>query len=223
MSPTPSCPSTRTDHVTGRRGHLVVDRLVRGVASGGLRMREGCTVDEVAGLARGMTMKEALHYDPAARYVPLGGAKGGIDCDPRSPEATASSCATCGPCGRTSSGSGRLGSLGLTQDLVDRAAADAGLVSSVQAVFPLLDDEAAARKRLADAFAIEVDGIGLNALVGGLGVAESALVALDRAGRERAGPGCRCRDSARWAARPPGSWPGPGCAWWPSPTSGARS
>lgn len=27
-------------------------------------------------LARGTSMKEALHYDPAARYVPLGGAKG---------------------------------------------------------------------------------------------------------------------------------------------------
>ncbi|MFB7605456.1 glutamate dehydrogenase [Streptomyces gardneri] len=188
MSPTPLLSVDWTDHVTGRRGHLVVDRLVRGVASGGLRMREGCTAAEVAGLARGMTMKEALHYDPAARYVPLGGAKGGIDCDPRSPEAYGvlvrylramrpyiERCWTTGE------------DLGLTQDLVDRAAAEAGLVSSVQAVYPLLDDEATARKRLADAFAIEVDGIGLDALVGGLGVAESVLVALDRAGRERAG------------------------------------
>ncbi|MFE1908476.1 Glu/Leu/Phe/Val dehydrogenase dimerization domain-containing protein [Streptomyces gardneri] len=188
MSPTPLLSVDWTDHVTGRRGHLVVDRLVRGVASGGLRMREGCTAEEVAGLARGMTMKEALHYDPAARYVPLGGAKGGIDCDPRSPEAYGvlvrylramrpyiERCWTTGE------------DLGLTQDLVDRAAAEAGLVSSVQAVYPLLDDEATARKRLADAFAIEVDGIGLDALVGGLGVAESVLVALDRAGRERAG------------------------------------
>ncbi|MFE7583625.1 Glu/Leu/Phe/Val dehydrogenase dimerization domain-containing protein [Streptomyces gardneri] len=188
MSPTPLLSVDWTDHVTGRRGHLVVDRLVRGVASGGLRMREGCTAEEVAGLARGMTMKEALHYDPTARYVPLGGAKGGIDCDPRSPEAYGvlvrylramrpyiERCWTTGE------------DLGLTQDLVDRAAAEAGLVSSVQAVYPLLDDEATARKRLADAFAIEVDGIGLDALVGGLGVAESVLVALDRAGRERAG------------------------------------
>lgn len=77
--------------------------------------------------------------------------------------------------------------LGLTQDLVDRAVAEAGLVSSVQAVYPLLDDEATARKRLADAFAIEVDGVGLDELVGGLGVAESVLVALDRAYREHAG------------------------------------
>ncbi|MGW0705493.1 Glu/Leu/Phe/Val dehydrogenase dimerization domain-containing protein [Streptomyces sp. NPDC002643] len=186
--PTPFLSLTWTDHVTGRRGFLVVDRLVRGVASGGLRMRPGCTLDEVAGLARGMTMKEALHYDPEARYVPLGGAKGGIDCDPRSPEAYdvlvrylramrpyIESCWTTGE------------DLGLTQDLVDRAAAEAGLVSTIQAVYPLLDDEHAARRRLADAFAVEVDGIGLDELVGGLGVAESVLTALDRAGRTHAG------------------------------------
>jgi glutamate dehydrogenase (NAD(P)+) len=47
-------------HVTGRQGFLVVDRLVRGVCSGGLSMRAGCTLDEVAGPARGMTTKEAL-------------------------------------------------------------------------------------------------------------------------------------------------------------------
>ncbi|MEV6841331.1 Glu/Leu/Phe/Val dehydrogenase dimerization domain-containing protein [Streptomyces sp. NPDC051133] len=171
-----------TDHVTGRRGFLVVDRLVRGVASGGLRMRPGCTLEEVAGLARGMTMKEALHYNPEGRYVPLGGAKGGIDCDPQDPRAYGllvrylramrpyvESCWTTGE------------DLGLSQDLVDRAAAEAGLVSCVQAVYPLLDDEAAARERLAAAFAVEVDGIGLDELAGGCGVAEAVLAALDRA------------------------------------------
>lgn len=174
---------TWTDHVTGRRGFLVVDRLVRGVCSGGLRMRPGCTLEEVTGLARGMSLKEALHYDPEARYVPLGGAKGGIDCDPRDPEAYGllvrylravrpyvESCWTTGE------------DLGLTQDLVDRAVAEVGLVSSVQAVHPLLDDEAGARARLTAAFAVEVDGIGLDELVGGCGVAESVLTALDRAG-----------------------------------------
>lgn len=179
-----------TDHVTGRQGHLVVDRLVRGVSSGGLRMRAGCTLEEVAGLARGMTMKEALHYNPEGRYIPLGGAKGGIDCDPQDPEAYGvlvrylramrpyiESVWTTGE------------DLGLTQDLVDRAAAQAGLVSSIQAVYPLLDDETAARRRLADAFAVEVDGIGLDELVGGCGVAESVLAALDRAGA--ACPGTR--------------------------------
>ncbi|MFE0644845.1 Glu/Leu/Phe/Val dehydrogenase dimerization domain-containing protein [Streptomyces sp. NPDC058877] len=188
MHPTPLLSVDWTDHVTGHRGHLVIDRLVRGVASGGLRMRAGCTAAEVAGLARGMTMKEALHYDPAARYVPLGGAKGGIDCDPRSPQAygvLVRYLRAMRPYVERFWTTGE--DLGLTQDLVDRAAAEVGLVSSVQAVFPLLEDEAEARKRLADAFAIEVDGIGLDGLVGGHGVAESVLVALDRVGQQRVG------------------------------------
>ncbi|MFE6359211.1 Glu/Leu/Phe/Val dehydrogenase dimerization domain-containing protein [Streptomyces sp. NPDC057806] len=179
---------TWTDDLTGRRGFLVIDRLVRGVCSGGLRMREGCTLDEVTGLARGMSMKEALHYDPDRRYVPLGGAKGGIDCDPRDPAAyglLVRYLRALRPYVENFWTTGE--DLGLGQDLVDRAAAEAGLVSSVQAVYPLLDDEAAARRRLADAFAVEVDGIGLDELVGGCGVAESALTALDRAGVPRAG------------------------------------
>ncbi|WP_405499391.1 Glu/Leu/Phe/Val dehydrogenase dimerization domain-containing protein [Streptomyces niveus] len=173
------------DHVTGRAGYLVVDRLVRGVSSGGLRMRDGCSLDEVTGLARGMTMKEALHYndDPAARYIPLGGAKGGIDCDPRDPAAygiLVRYLHAVRPYIETVWTMGE--DLGLTQDVVDKAAAEAGLVSTVQAIHPLLDDEAAARRRLADAFAVQVDGIGLDELAGGCGVAESALTALDRAG-----------------------------------------
>ncbi|MFE5003720.1 Glu/Leu/Phe/Val dehydrogenase dimerization domain-containing protein [Streptomyces sp. NPDC056696] len=180
---TPLMSITWTDHVTGRHGYLVVDRLVRGVSSGGLRMRRGCTLDEVAGLARGMTMKEALHYNPQGRYIPLGGAKGGIDCDPQDPQAygvLVRYLRTMRPYIESFWTTGE--DLGLTQDLVDRAAEEAGLVSSIQAVYPLLDDEAAARRRLADAFAVDVDGIGLDELVGGCGVAESVLAALDRAG-----------------------------------------
>ncbi|MGW5133764.1 Glu/Leu/Phe/Val dehydrogenase dimerization domain-containing protein [Streptomyces sp. NPDC004135] len=179
---------TWTDHVTGRQGFLVVDRLVRGVASGGLRMRPGCTLEEVTGLARGMTLKEALHYDPASRYVPLGGAKGGIDCDPRDPQAyplLVRYLRAMRPYVESVWTTGE--DLGLSQDLVDRAAAEAGLVSSIQAVYPLLDDEAEARRRLARAFAVEVDGIGLDELAGGCGVAEATLTALDRAGVPCAG------------------------------------
>lgn len=181
---------TWTDDVTGREGYLVVDRLVRGVSSGGLRMREGCSLDEVTGLARGMTMKEALHYDDgsSARYIPLGGAKGGIDCDPRDPAAygiLVRYLRAVRPYIETVWTTGE--DLGLTQDLIDRAAADAGLVSTIQAIHPLLDDERAARRRLADAFAVDVDGIGLDELAGGCGVAEAALTALDRAGVPHAG------------------------------------
>ncbi|NLU72945.1 glutamate dehydrogenase [Streptomyces sp. HNM0575] len=174
---------TWTDQVTGREGHLVVDRLVRGVASGGLRMREGCTLDEVAGLARGMTMKEALHYDPRGRYIPLGGAKGGIDCDPRDPEAhgvLVRYLRAMRPYIQHFWTTGE--DLGLSQATVDAAAAEAGLSSTIEAVYPLLDDEPAARRRLDDAFAVRVDGIGLGELAGGCGVAETVLTVLDRAG-----------------------------------------
>ncbi|MGD6741946.1 Glu/Leu/Phe/Val dehydrogenase dimerization domain-containing protein [Streptomyces sp. BH106] len=187
----PTAPLTQltwTDHVTGRHGYLVIDRLVRGVSSGGLRMRKGCTLEEVAGLARGMSMKEALHYNPEGRYIPLGGAKGGIDCDPQDPEAygiLVRYLKAMRPYIESFWTTGE--DLGLTQDLVDKAAAEAGLVSSIQAVYPLLDDEETARQRLADAFAVDVDGIGLDELVGGCGVAEAVLVALDRAGRSYEG------------------------------------
>lgn len=151
-------------------------------------MRPGCTLDEVAELARGMTLKEALHYNPDGRYVPLGGAKGGIDCDPRDPEAygvLVRYLEATRPYIESFWTTGE--DLGLTQDTVDRAAEEAGLVSSVQAVYRLLDDEESARQRLRDAFGIEVDGIGLDELVGGCGVAESVLTALDRANVPYAG------------------------------------
>ncbi|MGW1857336.1 Glu/Leu/Phe/Val dehydrogenase dimerization domain-containing protein [Streptomyces collinus] len=177
---------TWTDPVTGRQGFVVVDRLVRGVASGGLRMRDGCTLDEVRGLAAGMTRKEALHYDPANRYVPLGGAKGGIDVSPHDPEARA-------VLGRFLEAVRFLlrhhwttgEDLGLRQDTLDEIIAELGLDSSIEAIYPLLDDAAQARRRLADAFALDVDGVALPELVGGLGVAESALTALDHLGAPR--------------------------------------
>lgn len=174
-----------------------------------------------------MTMKEALHFDAddtQARYIPLGGAKGGIDCDPRDPEAygvLVRYLRAVRPYIENVWTTGE--DLGLTQDIVDRAAAEAGLVSSIQAVYPLLDDETAARQRLADAFAVEVDGIGLDELVGGCGVAESALAALDRAGVAYTearvsvqGLGTMGGATARFLARPDSRSS-------PSPTSRGRS
>ncbi len=172
-----------TDPVTGRQGFVVIDRLVRGVASGGLRMRRGCTLEEVRGLAAGMTRKEALHYAPGTKYVPLGGAKGGIDCDPEDPDAR-------GMLVRYLDGVRSMlechwatgEDLGLRQETIDEAVVEAGLTSSIQAIYPLLDDADEARRRLADAFDLVVDGVHLPELVGGLGVAESALTALEHRG-----------------------------------------
>src|SRR5256886_17015185 len=68
---------------TGAKGWLVIDRLVEGMCSGGIRMRPGVTVDEVSDLARTMSHKMAV------LDIPYGGAKSGIDCDPDSPQAPA--------------------------------------------------------------------------------------------------------------------------------------
>ena len=191
MRPTPRPPLmevTWTDPVTGYKGFLVIDRLVRGVCSGGLRMRKGCTLEEVRGLAQGMTLKESLHYRPDSAYVPLGGAKGGIDCDPhdmhmrgvlkrylQSVSALIKAHWTMGE------------DLGLQQKLIDEVLSELGLESSVQAIYPLLENCEEAIERLSQAFTITVDGIGLDELVGGLGVAESVLTALDKIQRPHAG------------------------------------
>src|SRR5215470_14734291 len=72
---------TWTDPVTGRPGFLVIDRLVRGLAGGGTRLRAGCSLEEVSRLAAAMSLKNGV------LGIPAGGAKCGLDCDPREPEA----------------------------------------------------------------------------------------------------------------------------------------
>lgn len=174
---------TWTDPVTGRKGYVVIDTLVRGLASGGLRLREGCSLDEVRGLAQGMTRKEALVYDPADRYLPLGGGKGGIDVDPADPQATEvlrRFLAAVLPVVREQWNTGE--DFGLRQETIDKVAADLGLASTVEAVFATIEDAPAARQRLAEAFGELVGGISLGDLVGGYGVAQACLVSAERNG-----------------------------------------
>lgn len=183
MGDEPYLQLTWHDRPTGCRGFLVIDRLVRGVASGGLRMRTGCTLDEVRGLAAGMTAKEALNYDPNGRYIPLGGAKGGIDFDPRDPRAIEVLRRYLEAVRPYIERFWTMGEdLGLRQNVIDTVLREIGVRSSIQAVYPLLDDEAKARRRLADAFTITVDGVSLDELVGGYGVAEATLIGLERLG-----------------------------------------
>jgi glutamate dehydrogenase (NAD(P)+) len=167
---------TWTDPVTARRGYVVIDSLVRGVASGGLRLRDGCTLEEVRGLARGMSLKEALVYTPGDRYVPLGGAKGGIDVDPHDPESATvlrRFLTAVLPVVREQWNTGE--DFGIKQELLDEVATELGLASTVEAAFALIDDQEAARERLRAAMATVVDGVPLADLVGGYGVAEAAL------------------------------------------------
>lgn len=179
---------TWTDPVTSRQGWVVLDTLVRGLASGGLRLREGCTLAEVRGLAQGMTRKEALVYDPADRYLPLGGGKGGIDIDPSdpaAPEVLSRFLAAVLPVIRAQWNTGE--DFGLRQETLDKIVAELGLPSTVEAVFATIEDPEQARDRLARACAVKVGVISLPDLVGGYGVAQACLVAAEKLGIERDG------------------------------------
>src|SRR5829696_4304473 len=62
-----------SDPESDATGFVVVDRLVTGISTGGLRTRAGCTMEEVEDLAREMSLKTGVYR------LPVGGAKGGID------------------------------------------------------------------------------------------------------------------------------------------------
>ncbi len=68
-----------SDHKTGMKGYLVLDNSARGLPKGGTRMAPDLTLGTVMRLARAMTWKYAVIG------VNLGGAKGGIVADPKSP------------------------------------------------------------------------------------------------------------------------------------------
>ncbi|MCZ3389523.1 MAG: glutamate dehydrogenase [Actinomycetia bacterium] len=172
---------TWTDEVTGIKGYVVIDTLSRGVAGGGLRMRAGVTLDEVRDLAQAMTLKEAVVYTPGDQYIPLGGAKGGIDCDPYDPrarEVLARFGRAMKPLIEALFATGE--DFGVRQDVMDEVFAEEGIRSSAESALGLVDDGAdAAHERLKVAFAKSVHGVGLGELVGGYGVAEAALAALE--------------------------------------------
>lgn len=65
------------DAKTGMQGVLVMDNLARGLGKGGIRFVPDITTNEVMGLARAMTWKNAL------ADIPFGGAKSGIRGDPK--------------------------------------------------------------------------------------------------------------------------------------------
>jgi glutamate dehydrogenase (NAD(P)+) len=169
------------DPVTGRPGFLVIDRLIEGSSGGGLRMRDGCTVEEVGDLARAMSLKEAVAYTPGDRYTPFGGAKGGIDCDPYGPDAVGvlrRYLEAMRPFLERHWATGE--DFGLRQEMIDEAVVQVGLRSSIDAALLRLDDPDAGLERIRQAFAVDVDGIGLGDVVGGYGVAQAALAALER-------------------------------------------
>ncbi|GAA2350474.1 Glu/Leu/Phe/Val dehydrogenase dimerization domain-containing protein [Saccharopolyspora halophila] len=162
---------TWTDSVTGRNGYLVVHSLVSGLATGGTRMRAGCTMEEVEHLARGMARKTAV-FD-----LPVGGAKGGIDCDPKDPEAK-------GVLRRFLHAMRpwldahwvTAEDLGVPQHLIDDAFAELGMHQSYHAAITRAPDvERTLRRVRAGLNAPVPGGLLLGDVVGGYGVAQCCL------------------------------------------------
>ncbi len=70
------------DQLTDAKGWIVINSLRGGAAGGGTRMRKGLTKDEVMSLAKVMEIKFGVCGPP------IGGAKSGIDFDPKDPRRT---------------------------------------------------------------------------------------------------------------------------------------
>ena len=160
-----------TDPVTGRNGYLVVHSLVSGLATGGTRMRAGCTMSEVEDLARGMARKAAV-FD-----LPVGGAKGGIDCDPKDPQARgvlARFVEAMRPWIDTHWVTAE--DLGVPQHLIDEVFEEAGLQQSYHAAIRRAPDADHALRRVRAGLNSPVPGgLLLGDVVGGYGVAQCCL------------------------------------------------
>jgi len=169
-SPTPYLVSEWHDEVSGARGWFVIDRLVGGMCSGGIRMRPGVTVDEVTDLARTMSHKMA------ALDIPYGGAKSGIDYDPASPQAPAvlrGFIDAIRPfiAERYATGA----DLGTHEDDIIAACQLVGLTHPLQAGFRT--EGGAGLQRVKQALALTSEGIPITELMAGYGVAECTFEA----------------------------------------------
>lgn len=171
---------TWTDSVTGARGYVVIDRLVGSIATGGTRMRSGCTLEEVEDLARGMS------YKTGVLDLPVGGAKGGIDYDPFADGAR-------GVLGRFVKAVRPLlerywvtaEDLGVPQPLLDTVFDEAGLGMSLHAALVRSENPDRTLERVREAFTTDVEGIPMPDVIGGFGVTEAACAAIEELGWAR--------------------------------------
>jgi glutamate dehydrogenase (NAD(P)+) len=161
---------TWADPVTGAHGYLVVHTLVSGLATGGTRMRAGCTLAEVEDLARGMAAKTAVFG------LPVGGAKGGIDFDPKDPRATGvleRFCQAMRPWLDAHWVTAE--DLGVPQHLIDEVFARLGLQQSYHAAISRSADSERTLRRVRAGLDAEVPGGVLGDVIGGYGVAQACL------------------------------------------------
>ncbi|MEV0332360.1 Glu/Leu/Phe/Val dehydrogenase dimerization domain-containing protein [Nocardia sp. NPDC050717] len=168
-----------TDSSTGAVGYLVVHTLRSGLATGGTRMRAGCRLSEVEDLARGMADKTAT-FD-----LPVGGAKGGIDFDPKDPRAVEvleRYCEAMRPWLDTHWVTAE--DLGVPQHLIDAVFDKLGLGQSYHAAIRRSADPAATLRRVRAGLDAAVEGgFLLGDVIGGYGVAHACLAAAVSWGR----------------------------------------
>jgi len=165
------------DEPTGARAWFVIDRLVSGMCSGGIRMRKGLVLQEVVDLARTMSHKMAV------LEIPYGGAKAGIDWDPRAPDAQAVLQRFVGAirpyvAERYATGA----DLGTREDDIIKACQMVGLTHPLQAGFRNGGD--AALERVRQALDLRSEGQPITESIAGYGVAECTLEACEVLGIE---------------------------------------
>ncbi|MEV5647264.1 Glu/Leu/Phe/Val dehydrogenase dimerization domain-containing protein [Nocardia sp. NPDC052254] len=160
-----------TDSATDAVGYLVVHTLRGGLATGGTRMRAGCTLSEVEDLARGMAAKTAT-FD-----LPIGGAKGGIDFDPKDPRAIdvlERFCEAMRPWIDAHWVTAE--DLGVPQHLIDEVFGRIGLGQSYHAAIRRAPDPVATLERVRHGLDAAVEGgFLLGDVIGGYGVAHACL------------------------------------------------
>ncbi len=165
------------DAPTGARAWFVIDRLVSGMCSGGIRMRKGLVLQEVVDLARTMSHKMAV------LEIPYGGAKAGIDWDPGAPDAQAVLQRFLGAiqpyiAERYATGA----DLGTHEDDIIKACQLVGITHPLQAGFK--NEGEAALERVRQALALTSEGQPITELMAGYGVAECTLEACEVLGIE---------------------------------------
>ncbi|WP_075982691.1 Glu/Leu/Phe/Val family dehydrogenase [Bacillus massilinigeriensis] len=167
------------DPVTKVNGYFVIDRLIDGLAGGGIRMREGVTQEEVQRLAATMTIKMA------GLGMPIGGAKGGINYSPSAPDALdvlkrylEAHKAFLLHHWCTSE------DLGTREEDIVRLLNEIGLSSSVDAYLQKSENGSEILQNLMKSLRLSVEEIPLTDIVTGYGVAITAIQALDSLNRK---------------------------------------
>jgi glutamate dehydrogenase (NAD(P)+) len=172
---TPYLVTTWHDEATRATGYFVIDRLVGGMCSGGIRMRPGLSEAEVRELARTMS------YKMAVLDIPYGGAKSGIDYDPTAPfaqDVLRRFLLAIRPFVAERYATGA--DLGTHEDDIVAACQLIGLNHPLQAGFKT--EAGAGLTRVQEALGLRADGVPITELIAGYGVAECALQAAQSLG-----------------------------------------